>query len=123
MVDWWALKQQVRRDVHTQFGVPAKYFDADVMSAPVNVFAQFNSEFLQPIGEGIGGVGYAVSLENVDIITLDRDEFATKGLKARKGARLFFDMMPGLAFELDTAMPMDGPINWIWTVVRKQVTT
>jgi hypothetical protein len=111
-VDWADHKALARRTVHDTFAVEAFYED-DTTAQPVGLKVRYHNRLDR---SGIGGSdGFAAVLEGIDRLVFDREELARKGVTLQAGAKVSFPKY-GVAFNLETMDPKEGPVTVIWTV-------
>lgn len=130
--DFASAKLDARRTVHATFGVQGFYSDDSI--SDIEVRARWHDKTNRPIGDLENG-GYAQIVEGIDRIvflceTTEDDEAATvrdvdgNSITLQRGGRMTFPkMLPTVEFELDYAIPADGPIEEIWSVTRKETTS
>lgn len=115
MSDWFTVRQQARRDVHTTFSLLATYTDSSGSATGLHV--RWHSRFTAAIGDIPGG-DYARVMENIDRVVFNVEELAERQVNPKRAGIVVFDMYPEHQFVLDVREPSDGPVYLIWTVTR-----
>jgi len=113
--DWFTVRQQARRDVHTTFSLLATYTDSSGSATGLHV--RWHSRFTAAIGDIPGG-DYARVMENIDRVVFNVEELAERQVNPKRAGIVVFDMYPEHQFVLDVREPSDGPVYLIWTVTR-----
>jgi len=115
VTDWFTVRRQARKDVHSTFALLATY--SDTLGSAIGLHVRWHSRFTAAIGDIPGG-DYARVLENIDRLVFDVDELAERQVNLRRAGLVVFDDYPEHQFTLDVSEPSDGPVTVIWTVTR-----
>lgn len=113
MSDFREAKAAMRQSVHDALAVAATYLD-DTMTEAAEITARWH-ERGAVVGE-LGSQGYAGIIENYNVLVFDRVALSDAGVVLRRGGIVTLTE-EGLAFQLDTARPIDGPVEVSWNVL------
>jgi len=111
--DFREAKAAMRQSVHDALAVTATYLDS-TMAEAADITARWH-ERGQVVGD-LGNQGFAQIIENYNVLIFDRAALETAGVVLRRGGIVTFEE-EGLAFQLDTARPIDGPVEVAWNVL------
>jgi hypothetical protein len=106
-------KAAMRQSVHDAMAVAATYLDA-TMTEAAEITVRWH-ERGQVIGD-LGSQGYAQIIENYNVLVFDRVALSDAGVVLRRGGIVTLTE-EGLAFQLDTARQIDGPVEVLWNVL------
>ena len=112
MVDWYDIRQQARRDIHTAFAVEAQYTDF-TKSVSTTLHVRWQQRFGSPTGSLTRD--YAGVFETIDRVIFDTVELADKKVSPRRGGELYFPKY-NKSLRLATQEPSSGPIEDTWAV-------
>jgi hypothetical protein len=115
VTDWFTLRMQLHRDIHTAFAIRASYTDSAVVE-PVDLAVRWHSRFGLPVGDIAGG-DYAGVLETIDRLYFSAAELAEKGIRLRRSGQVFLKDYQ-YTFTLDVKEPNAGIVVEIWTVAN-----
>ena len=110
MVGWSDLRATARRTVHGTFGEPFAYVPPDG-SAAVALLARHRTRLTI---HGGPDDEYATLQEGVNNVVFSSEDLAAKGVTLKRGGRI---TIPPFVLELDQPVPLNGPIEVVWSVV------
>ncbi len=113
MSDYRETKMQMRQSVHDALAVAATYLDV-TMTEAADITVRWH-ERGQIVGD-LGGQGFAQITDNYNVLIFDRVALAEAGVVLRRGGVVTLTE-EGLAFQLDTARQIDGPVEVLWNVL------
>lgn len=112
--DYASAKANLRRTVHSTFGVEAFYKDGS-LSVPTPVTARYHHKKMDRVGD-IVEAGYADIVESIERIVLVPSD--TPALTFQRNGRVTFTNMPGVEFILSLREPNINSTDAVWQVVR-----
>lgn len=113
MSDYRETKAAMRQSVHDALAVAATYLDS-TMAEAAEITVRWH-ERGQIVGD-LSNQGFAQIVDNYNVLIFDRAALETAGVVLRRGGIVTLEE-EGLAFQLDTARPIDGPVEVMWNVL------
>ncbi len=109
------LKRDARQAMHDTLSITAAYMD-DSLAAPLAVQVRVHNRIVREMD--MPGNGMTEMLSSIDRIIFDREALADDEVALRRGGIITVPEWE-TTFELDIRDAYDGPVEEIWTVVRR----
>lgn len=124
--DFAIAKETARRAVHETFAVQAFYSDDSINEMECRV--RWHNRKTISNGELNNGDGYAAIIEGIDRIIFQRLDTSIPSViqdvleyefPIKRNGVVRFPSLQDAEFVLDYMLPMDGPLDEVWSVTRK----